>query len=258
MPSRTLHTDPPELRELVLPPARPSRTRTAAAAPHEVQGEPVFEAAVDWNALEPRGVWYRVGRPLADELLLALTLPPALVLIALVALANAIAFGGFKRAFFIQPRVGHRGRIFKLIKFRTMREPSGTVFESWSNGDVARVTAMGRFLRSTHLDELPQLFNVLRGEMSFIGPRPEMIEVEEWACANVPGFLERLAIKPGITGWAQITQGYTPKDVAAYEHKLALNREYLSKLSLRADLGIVARTLVWMVMGRGWRWNKPK
>lgn len=217
-----------------------------------------FEAGVDWERLEPRGWWCAWGRPLADEALLALTLPPALVLIALVTIANAIAFGGLRRAFFVQPRVGRRGQIFSLVKFRTMSEPKGTAFESWSSGDVARVTAMGRFLRSTHLDELPQLFNVLRGEMSFIGPRPEMIEVEEWAGANVPGFIERLAIKPGITGWAQITQGYTPKDVAAYERKLALNREYLAKISLATDLGIVARTLVWMALGRGWRWNKSK
>jgi lipopolysaccharide/colanic/teichoic acid biosynthesis glycosyltransferase len=65
-----------------------------------------------------------------------------------------------------------------------------------------------------------------------------------------------MAIKPGITGWAQITQGYTPKDVEAYRRKLELNREYLAKLSFATDMGIVARTLVWMVLGRGWRWNK--
>ncbi len=215
-----------------------------------------FEEAVDWERLTPRGAWSSFGRPLLDELLLALTLPPALVLIALVAVANALAFGSLRRVFFIQPRVGHRGRIFRLIKFRTMSEPTGSIFEAWAGGDVARVTRFGKFLRSTHLDELPQLFNVLRGEMGFIGPRPEMLEVEEWACANVPGFLERMAIKPGITGWAQITQGYTPKDVDAYARKLELNREYLARLSFTTDMGILARTFVWMVMGRGWRWKK--
>jgi lipopolysaccharide/colanic/teichoic acid biosynthesis glycosyltransferase len=245
---------------------RPVRTFVELEQPDEPQlaagaggHEPLperFEEAVDWERLTPRGVWAGFGRPMLDEVLLALTLPPAVLLIALVAVANAIAFGSPRRVFFIQPRVGHRGRIFRLIKFRTMSEPKGSVFEAWAGGDVARVTRFGKFLRSTHLDELPQLFNVLRGEMGFIGPRPEMLEVEEWAGANVPGFLERMAIKPGITGWAQITQGYTPKDVAAYARKLELNREYLARLSFTTDMGILARTLVWMVLGRGWRWKK--
>jgi lipopolysaccharide/colanic/teichoic acid biosynthesis glycosyltransferase len=248
MPSASLRTRPSTFLELDEP-ARPPALDSDALPER-------LEEPIDWERLAPRGLWVQWGRPVFDELLLALTLPPALVVIALVALANAVAFGGLRKAFFVQPRVGHRGRIFKLVKFRTMREPTGSVFEAWSGGDVARVTRMGKFLRSTHLDELPQLFNVLRGEMSFIGPRPEMIEVEEWACTNVPGFLERMAIKPGITGWAQITQGYTPKDVEAYRRKLELNREYLAKLSFATDMGIVARTLVWMVLGRGWRWNK--
>jgi lipopolysaccharide/colanic/teichoic acid biosynthesis glycosyltransferase len=105
------------------------------------------------------------------------------------------------------------------------------------------------------LDELPQLYNVLRGEMSFIGPRPEMVEVEAWASDQIPGFTERLAIKPGITGLAQVTQGYTPRDVDAYRRKLAINREYLATLSMSRDLGIVVRTALWMLRGRGWKWR---
>ena len=122
-------------------------------------------------------------------------------------------------------------------------------------GGRRAASRLGRFLRSSHLDELPQLLNVLRGEMSFIGPRPEMVEVEEWACANVPGFLERMVIKPGITGLAQVTQGYTPRDVEAYRRKLAVNRAYLRRYGLRTDLAILARTAVWMLRGRGWKWN---
>lgn len=211
--------------------------------------------ATDWRALEPRGAWYRVGRPALDIVLLASTLPFALPLVAAVALASTVAFGSPRKVFFVQPRIGHRGRPFALVKFRTMSEPKGTVFEAWSNGDRARVTPFGRFLRSTHLDELPQLYNVLRGEMSFIGPRPEMVEVEQWAAAEVPGFTERLAIKPGITGLAQVTQGYTPRDVAAYRRKLAINREYLASLSFPRDMGILARTALWMLRGRGWKWR---
>ena len=95
----------------------------------------------------------------------------------------------------------------------------------------------------------------LRGDMSFIGPRPEMAEVEAWANTEVPGFSDRLAIKPGITGLAQVTQGYTPRDAEAYRRKLAINLEYLARLSWQSDLEILGRTLVWMALGRGWKWR---
>jgi lipopolysaccharide/colanic/teichoic acid biosynthesis glycosyltransferase len=215
--------------------------------------------AVNTGIVDPRSealVAVEYFKPLLDELLLALVLVPALLLGGVVALAGAVAHRSWRKAFFVQDRVGHRGRIFKLVKFRTMSEPKVSTFESWSTGDQARVTRFGRFLRSSHLDELPQLINVVRGEMSFIGPRPEMVEVEEWACANVPGFLERLAIKPGITGLAQTTQGYTPRDVEAYRTKLAINREYLRRFSFRADVAILFRTAAWMVRGKGWKWKK--
>jgi lipopolysaccharide/colanic/teichoic acid biosynthesis glycosyltransferase len=224
---------------------------TASSTP-----DPSTAREPDWDALEPRTLWYRAGRPVLDTLLLVSTLPIALPLVALVSLASMVAFRSWRRVFFIQPRVGHRGRVFQLVKFRTMSEPTGTVFEAWSNGDRARVTPFGRFLRSTHLDELPQLYNVLRGEMSFIGPRPEMVEVEQWASSEVPGFGERLAVKPGITGLAQVTQGYTPRDVEAYRRKLAINRQSIASLSLAGDLAILVRTGLWMLRGRGWSWRR--
>jgi lipopolysaccharide/colanic/teichoic acid biosynthesis glycosyltransferase len=97
---------------------------------------------------------------------------------------------------------------------------------------------------------------VLRGEMSFIGPRPEMLEVEQWASEHVPNFVQRLAIKPGITGLAQVTQGYTGRDVGAYAKKLAINLAYIERMSLRFDLEILARTGLWMLRGKGWDWQK--
>lgn len=224
-----------------------------AAAP---AAAPSTASAPDWEALEPRTRWYRFGRPILDALLLVGTLPLAVPLVALVSLASVVAFRSWRHVFFIQARVGHRGRVFQLVKFRTMSEPKGTAFEAWSNGDRARVTPFGRFLRSTHLDELPQLYNVLRGEMSFIGPRPEMVEVEQWAAREITGFGERLAVKPGITGLAQVTQGYTPRDVEAYRRKLAINREALASLSLAGDLSILLRTGLWMLRGRGWSWRR--
>lgn len=207
----------------------------------------------DWEALSPRGFYARVGRPLFLGALVLLGLPVALVLAALVAPVNLCVFGSPRRVFFRQPRVGHRGRVFRIWKFRTMRESARGSHASWSSGeDGLRVTRFGRFLRSSHLDELPQVWNVLCRDMDLIGPRPEMIEVESWAAEHVPGFGERLAIRPGLTGLAQITQGYTGDDVEAYAEKLRINREYLRTLSFATDARIVAGTIAWMLRGRGW------
>jgi lipopolysaccharide/colanic/teichoic acid biosynthesis glycosyltransferase len=219
-----------------------------------VAAEPV-QVAIDWDALAPRHAYARIGRPLLDAAILCAVAVPALAIGSLVLLVNAIVFRSVCKAFFVQPRIGLRGRVFHLVKFRTMREAPHGNFESWSRGDRARVTAFGTFLRNAHLDELPQLINVLRGEMSFIGPRPEMIEVEHWASEHVPGFVERLAIRPGITGLAQITQGYTGRDVDAYREKLAINRDYIERMSLAFDLAIIARTVAWMLRGKGWDWR---
>lgn len=209
----------------------------------------------DWLALAPRGLYPRVGRPLLGYALALASLVIAIPIGAAIALANACQFRDPRKVFFVQPRVGHRGRIFRLWKFRTMTEAKGGVFTSWEKGDPLRVTAFGRLLRNTHLDELPQLINVLRGDMHVIGPRPEMVEIERWAADNVPGFSARLALKPGLTGLAQITQGYTGCDVEAYAEKLRINEHYRRNVSLAFDLSILARTAIWMIRGRGWKWN---
>ena len=120
--------------------------------------------------------------------------------------------------------------------------------------DSDRVTTFGRFLRNTHLDELPQFLNVLRGDMCLIGPRPEMSSIETWCAGTLPRFSERLVLRPGITGWAQITQGYAADgDGEAYQRKLMMNRVYRSRLSFRTDVAILVRTVLWMGLRRGWR-----
>jgi lipopolysaccharide/colanic/teichoic acid biosynthesis glycosyltransferase len=240
----------------------PTRTRPQAAPetrqkPEALPAQPRAESRrdPDWEALAPKSFYARrVRRPL-DLALLALVLPPAAALGLVVALVNAIVLGDPRRVLFVQPRAGLRGKVFRLVKFRTMREAPEGNFAAWENGDRLRVTRFGRILRSSHLDELPQLLNVVSGTMGFIGPRPEMLEVEDWAREHVPGFAERLAVRPGITGLAQVTQGYTGRDVAAYAEKLAINRRYLAGLSFRLDLEILARTALWMLRGRGWSWN---
>ncbi len=238
-----------------------SSARRAAFTQGAGEGDPthgvVAQAArIHWELLEPRGSYARRVRPVLNAAVLLALLPPALVLSVAIALVNTIVFLDPRKVFYVQPRVGRRGRLFRLVKFRTMTEPRDSAFRSWGQGDKRRVTAFGRLLRNTHFDELPQLWNVLCGDMNMIGPRPEMLEVEEWACRHVPGFMERLAIRPGLTGRAQITQGYTGQDVDAYAEKLRINREYLRNLSLLADLDIVLRTAVWMLRGRGWSWNR--
>ncbi len=207
----------------------------------------------------PRGAYARWGKRALNLSLLIVTLPLALALAFPIALVNWFIFGDVRRILYCQPRVGYRGKVFSIFKFRTMRQASGDAFDSWKEGhDRLRVTRFGRLLRNTHLDELPQLLNVLRGEMDFIGPRPEMIEIDQWASAHVPGFADRNVVLPGITGLAQITQGYTGMDEDAYGLKLSADRYYCQHLSLRLDLEILFRTGLWMIRGRGWRWQGPR
>lgn len=260
-----MHTDAPLELHLAAPAAKPAAEpaaktvapvrgrRSSAAGPAAL--EPA--GAPDWAALEPSGVYARLGKPLLEGLILALGLPFAALLALPVAVANAIAFRSLRRVLFAQERVGRRGRTFTLYKFRTMRDAPAGAFASWSEGgDRARVTALGRFLRNSHLDELPQLFNVLRGDMALIGPRPEMADIERWAEAEIPGFGARLCVLPGITGWAQVRQGYTGRDVAAYERKLELGLEYAGDLSPAKDFAILCMTARDMLGLRGWRWRE--
>jgi len=210
-----------------------------------------------WDRLEPNGAYARFVKPIAPAVMMLLALPLALAVMLPVALLNWAVLGDWRRIFFTQERVGQYGRVFRIYKFRTMRPvASGGNFAAWQEGDQNRVTRFGRFLRSTHLDEVPQIFNILRGDMDFIGPRPEMVEIHNWACTAVPGFERRLALRPGITGLAQITQGYAGQCEEAYTAKLAADDEYRERVSFLMDASIVARTLVWMLRGRGWSWNK--
>ena len=142
------------------------------------------------------------------------------------------------------------GRPFVLFKFRTMRidaEKNGAQFAT--KGDP-RVTSIGRFLRKTRLDELPQLWNVLRGEMSLVGPRPERPEFIEHLSQEVPNYLLRLGIKPGLTGLAQVLNGYD-NDLAGFRRKVALDLLYLQNCCLVNDLKILFRTVGVVLTGKG-------
>ena len=142
------------------------------------------------------------------------------------------------------------GRPFVLYKFRTMRidaEKNGAQFAT--KGDP-RVTSIGRFLRKSRLDELPQLWNVLRGEMSLVGPRPERPEFIESLSQEVPNYLLRLGIKPGLTGLAQVLNGYD-NDIAGFRRKVALDLLYLQNCCLVNDVKILFRTVSVVLTGKG-------
>jgi lipopolysaccharide/colanic/teichoic acid biosynthesis glycosyltransferase len=142
------------------------------------------------------------------------------------------------------------GRPFTLYKFRTMRvdaEKNGAQFAT--QGDP-RVTPIGRFLRKTRLDELPQLWNVLRGEMSLVGPRPERPEFIEQLSNEIPDYLNRLGLKPGLTGPAQVINGYD-NDLDGFRRKVALDLLYLQNCCLLNDLKILLRTVKVVLTGSG-------
>lgn len=243
-------------------PAEPSLVGGAPQIPFDACGETAERgaavlAATRWEELGPRGFYARYGRRLLDLVVILALLPLAALPMLAVAVVNAFLYRDLRRVLFVQERVGYRGRRFRILKFRTMVEAPESEVDSWASGrDRLRVTPFGRFLRNTHLDEVPQLVNVLRGDMGLIGPRPEMIEIEAWAERNLPGFGRRLRIRPGITGLAQVTQGYTGCSVEAYRRKLELTERYLARLSLTADLQILLRTALWMLAGRGWGWRE--
>lgn len=145
-------------------------------------------------------------------------------------------------AFFTQERPGLHGRIFRIIKFKTMTDERGADGRLLPDGQ--RITRVGRFVRSTSIDELPQLWNVLVGDMSIIGPRPHMLQHTECYSARIPGYMRRHDMRPGLTGYAQIKgfRGPTPK-LEDMERRVKADLEYIDKFSLWLDLKIFSLTL---------------
>jgi exopolysaccharide biosynthesis polyprenyl glycosylphosphotransferase len=169
----------------------------------------------------------------------------------LVCLAPFFAFGalsvrlsGAGSILYRQVRLGEGGRPFEILKFRTMVEGAESPGAArWAEEHDPRVTWAGRILRLVHIDELPQLWNVLRGEMSLVGPRPERPEFLSLLEHEVPFWTRRHLVKPGITGWAQVQRGYA-SDVASAGEKLSYDLYYLKHRSLALDLAIVVKTVV--------------
>lgn len=178
--------------------------------------------------------------------LIVLSLPLMLLIAALVKLSSK------GPALYVQRRLTWGGQEFAMLKFRTMTvdaESDGAVLAA--RGD-SRVTPIGVILRRHRLDELPQLFNVLRGEMSLIGPRPERPEIAAEIAKEVPWFNQRLRVRAGITGLAQVSAGYASSTDEHLE-KLAFDLSYIERRSILLDLSIAARTVRVVVTGYGAR-----
>jgi lipopolysaccharide/colanic/teichoic acid biosynthesis glycosyltransferase len=142
------------------------------------------------------------------------------------------------------------GRIFTIYKFRTMRVDSGRR-QVWASKDDPRITPVGRFLRATRLDELPQLFNVLKGDMNIVGPRPEQPQIFQELSREVEGYRERQKVLPGITGLAQVSQGYD-QSLDDVRMKVNLDLTYIQRRSPLKDVTIMARTMPVMVFQKVW------
>lgn len=185
----------------------------------------------------------------AALLLLVVTLP----FIVLTGIAIALEDGLRGPYFYRQRRVGLDGKVFDVLKFRSMTvdaESDGR--PRWATSGDSRVTRVGRFIRKVRIDELPQVFNVLRGDMSFVGPRPERPEFVSQFGDSVPYYDERHCAKPGITGWAQLCYPYGASEKDAIE-KLQYDLYYVKNHTLLFDLMILLQTVEVVVFGKGGR-----
>jgi sugar transferase (PEP-CTERM system associated) len=166
--------------------------------------------------------------------------------------AIAIRLDSKGPAIFRQTRVGEHGRLFTVYKFRSMFEGSDKVKLSPAEHGDPRVTRVGKWLRRTRVDELPQLFNIVKGDMAFVGPRPFVPEQEEECAALIPFYQERWLVRPGATGWAQINRGYNAT-LEDNKEKLAYDLFYIKNVSVGLDLFIMFSTIKILLLGRGGR-----
>lgn len=141
---------------------------------------------------------------------------------------------------YTQKRVGLNGRVFKIYKLRSMYIDAEKDGPKWASENDERITKVGRIIRKTRIDELPQLVNILKRDMSFIGPRPERPEFIKEFIKYIPDFNDRLLVKPGITGWAQVNGGYslTPKE------KLEFDKYYIKNRGFKLDLLVLIKTII--------------
>ena len=170
-------------------------------------------------------------------------------LIPMVVIALLIRLDSPGPAIFKQERLGKDGKPFVMLKFRSMIMDAEIHGPQWAEKDDDRCTRLGRILRNTRMDELPQLWNILKGDMSFVGPRPERAYFYDYFETYIPGFRDRLQVQPGLTGYAQVNGGY---DLLP-EEKIVYDKEYIRQCSFRMDLKCLLMTFRVVITQKGAR-----
>lgn len=196
---------------------------------------------------ERQELTYKTVKRIMDVFLATLGLLSAIPIIALLGICIKLESKGV--CFYRQQRVGEGGEPFTIYKLRSMFSDAEENGPQWAEDQDTRITKVGRFIRRTRLDEVPQFYNILKGDMSIVGPRPEREYFISIFCQEIPEYIQRLQVKPGLTGWAQVNGGYglTPKE------KLEKDLYYIQNQSLRLDLIIILKTIRVILTGNGAR-----
>ncbi len=202
---------------------------------HETTEQPLIYHV---EPAEPKySLWFSFIKRSFDVVASALGL--VLCLLPMLLIAAAIKFDSRGPALFSQERLGKDGKPFTMYKFRSMYLNAEENGPQWADKIDWRCTRMGRFLRKTRLDELPQLINIFKGEMSIVGPRPERAYFYDQFDTYIHGFRNRMAVRPGLTGWAQINGGYELRP----EEKIIYDMEYINNMSVKMDIVCIFKTV---------------
>jgi lipopolysaccharide/colanic/teichoic acid biosynthesis glycosyltransferase len=201
-----------------------------------------------FGSLLPSNLYLRMQRGL-DLCLAFVLLPFFLIAILIAGLFIKMESGG--SVFFTQQRMGFRAKVFTIYKLRSMRDEVSSG-QHFTDDNDPRVTRVGKFIRKFRIDEFPQIFNIIKGEMSWIGPRPEAVKLADWYAQEIPFYIYRHAVRPGLSGWAQVMQGNVAKLDAA-TLKLKYDFYYIKHFSPWLDLLIVLKTVQTMMSGFGSR-----
>lgn len=211
----------------------------------ELDTEKAFKEAV--HGLKHESSFYRVDKRIIDIIASLFGMVVALPFIVVFGILIRIESRG--PIIFKQERVGFRGKVFTIYKLRSMNNNAEKDGAVWAVKNDVRITKVGKFIRNTRIDELPQMFNIFKGDMTIIGPRPERPEFTLDFEKDIPGFIHRVSVKPGLTGWAQINGGY---DISPRE-KLMLDMYYINNRNFMMDAKIMLKTIKIAFTGEGAR-----